>query len=334
VRGFSLIELMIAMSLSLLAIVAAGNLLQQVSRSYQEDDKAGRLQDELRFAMAQVGTDLAMAGFRADVRADARIAIDGSATAALARDCGPTTDGAPSGASNNWVYRESRAMLATLGDAVARDAAAAFPCIDPDELLPGTDILGLKRVGDATNAPTAGQVYLRTDGRESTIYRHGGSAPAPHGDAASVHEYRPVVWYVRRYSVAPDERPRIPALCRKVLVGGSMQADPAGCVAQGIEDFQLEFGLDDVAAPDGTPDTFVEFVAPPAPSELARVVAVRVHLLGRALRPQPGYRNAKTYVLAGKTIAPREDGYFRASASATVALRNVAWRLAPLAVRL
>lgn len=357
-RGFSLIELMIAITLGMLAVAAVGSVFIYGSRNYKQDDKVSRMQDELRFAMAQLTQDIEMAGFYAQVRDLVNdIDIDGSAVLAdyNTHDCGPTTDGSASGATNNWVFRERRASIFSGGNATAAQAAAAFPCIATSEFLAGTDILAIKRLGSATNALAAGKAYLRTNGVESTLYVAAGSdvtspgaQPAPAGTicnpadtsddntcTVTIYEFRPVVWYVRPWTVSATENPQIPSLCRKVFTGSRMQDDTAGCVASGIRDLQLEFGIDvpdAVGKYDGLADYFREIGAPLAaadPHPMSFAVAVRVHLLAQSTQRDVDYVNVKTYQLAGTTHAAANDGYYRRVLSSTVLVRNSMNRLSP-----
>lgn len=332
--GFSLIELMIAVTLGMLAVAAVGSVFIYGSRNYKQDDKVSRLQDELRFAMAQLTQDLEMAGFWAQIRNPLQD-IDRDPSATVATDCGPTTDGGTVSADNNWVYNERRAGIATLGNATASAANTTFPCITEAEFEAGTDIVGIKRLsGTVITSPELKKLYLRTNGVQTVIYKHSNSPPAPTGTlcpatncTVTVYEYRPVVWFIRKYATT-SQSPAVPSLCRRYLEGGDAPKMEVECLAQGIVDMQIEFGFDDNA--DGVADYFAEYAAAPNPDTvLARVVAVRVHLLARSSEPDVGYVNQKTYQLASQTRGPFNDGYYRKVLSSTVLLRNQANRLTP-----
>src|ERR1051326_7273948 len=131
-RGFSIIELMIAVALGLLSIAAVGSVFMLGSRGYKQDDRVARMHSELRFAMAQLTQELEMTGFWAQVRDPVSDPVV-DASAALAdwsKDCGPTTDGGAPGPGNNWTFQERRAPLMTLGGVTSGAAAhAVFPCI-------------------------------------------------------------------------------------------------------------------------------------------------------------------------------------------------------------
>jgi type IV pilus assembly protein PilW len=307
------------------------------SRNYKQDDKIARMQDELRFAMARITQDLEMTAFFAQVRQPVSdIGVHSSAT--ISNDCGPTTDAGAASAANNWTYQERRSFIYTAGNVPANEADNTFPCISDDEFQGGTDIVASKRLGSIVTAPQNNQVYLRTNGIDSTIYVHSATPPPPTGSSVTIYEYRPVVWYISKYAVS-GQSPQVPSLCRKVL-------DPnAGsprfireCVSQGIQDMQLEFGIDSASDPDGIADQFVEIGTVPGanPAEraayMARIVAVRVHLLARSAEADVTYRNAKTFTLAGKSIPATNDGYYRRTLSSIALLRNAASRLNPFAL--
>lgn len=343
-RGFSLIELMIAVTLGMLAVAAVGSVFIYGSRNYKQDDKVSRMQDELRFAMSVLSSDLEMAGFFAQVRDLVQdLDIHGSAT--IGNDCGPTTDGGGASAANSWIYRERRASVFTQGNAAEGAADDAFPCISDAEFVGNTDIIAIKRLGETVANETGhtNHVHMRTNGIDHTIYRYTGASVQPLGTLCpaanctiTVYEYRPSIWYIRKYAVTGQDPP-IPSLCRKYLEAGNPPQMTTECLAQGVQDMQLEFGLDSATAPDGVADLFSEIgTMPTDPIEranlMSRVVAVRVHLLGRSSETDVGYKNLKTFTLAGKTVAAANDGYYRKTQSSVVLMRNPANRLTPFAL--
>jgi len=288
------------------------------------------------------------------------IELHGNTVIDASKDCGPTGNNAAFvQGTNDWTFRERRAAVFTRGNATAAQANATFPCIENsnDAFLAGTDIIAIKRLSSATASLTAGKPYLRTNGVETTLSLAVAGTPTTTGatdpagtvcnpadvsdDATctvTIYEYRPVVWYIRPWSVSASESPRIPALCRMVFSDGTMKQDAGGCVASGIANMQLEFGFDVPDATgryDGLADNFQEIGAPLTvsnmtdPHPMAFVVAVRIHLLAQSTQRDVDYRNTKTYQLAGLTVGPFDDGFYRKSLSSTVLVRNVMNRLSP-----
>lgn len=328
-RGFTIIELMIAITLALISIAAVGSIFMAGSNSYRQDDKLSKMQENLRFAMAQISQDVEMAGYFAQIqKPGTNVSFD--LTAAISgTDCGPT---APAFSNLSPIETKSAAT--------ATQANAAFNCIQASEFVDGTDIVAIKRALGGSFVPTAadnGKMVMRTDGVRGTVFKWGSADPQPQGTAGAVlgctgagtplpqctgaatvdvYEYRPVVWFVRKYAVAAG--PAVPSLCRKYLQGAAWQTE---CLAEGIENLHVEFGVD--ANNDGAPDYF-----DPDPASLAQVIAMRISLLGRSSDPDVHYTNPKTYYLGGLAITPN-DRYYRRELTSQVVLRNPLYAARP-----
>ena len=72
-RGLSLIELMVAMLLSMLLLLGATQMFITSKQSYSNNTDLARIQENARFAMEFIGYDLRNAGFKGDCRTDAII---------------------------------------------------------------------------------------------------------------------------------------------------------------------------------------------------------------------------------------------------------------------
>lgn len=312
-QGLSLIELMIASSLGLLSVAAVGNVFLGGSGNYRQDEKLSRMHDELGYAMAQITQDLEMAGFWSQVRDSALIARPSSLS--VSNDCGAA----------GWAMQNLTAL--TLDDNVTPAGANALhPCLAVADVQPGTDVVAIKRVhgradGSDTNASgvVTGRPYLRTHLMQGELYLGGGTAPsvvAPYQD----WEYRPHLYYIQPYTTSALETPRVPALCRMVLRAGSPPGFVKECLAQGVENLQLEVGVDSDG--DGVANYFA---SAPNAADLARAVAVRVYLLARSAAPDASYRNTKTYWVGNApALQPTGDDihYYRKTLSSEVVLRN------------
>lgn len=73
-KGLSLIELMIAMTLSLIVAAAMIALFISSRQSYRVNENMSRLQENARFAVAFISRDLRMADYRPCVREEERLA--------------------------------------------------------------------------------------------------------------------------------------------------------------------------------------------------------------------------------------------------------------------
>jgi len=316
-HGTSLIELMVSISLGLVVIGASGSLFLGASQNYREDERRAQMTDDAGFALSQLVQELEMAGFWAQVHDPGMVQRHGSL--AVAADCGP-----PAAA---WTYADL-SPLAVLDNVTAAGAAMAHACLAADEVRPGTDVLAVKRLvgrasgtdADATRLVT-GTPYLRTAGLAGLLYLRGTTAflpvPAPYQD----WEYRVALYYIRDFTLTATESPREPSLCRQVLRASAGQpAYVAECLAQGIENLQVEVGVD--TDEDGAANRFE--VAPDA-ADLARAVTLRLYLLARSSRPDSDYTDARTYQVGNAPAfepAGNDAHYYRTTLATEVVLRN------------
>jgi type IV pilus assembly protein PilW len=89
------------------------------------------------------------------------------------------------------------------------------------------------------------------------------------------------------------------------------------CLAEGIEDFHIQFGID------VDQDAVANFyTAKPTLAQMENAVSARVYLLARSIDADPHFNNDTQYVLGDTTVAAANDGFFRRVYSTTIALRN------------
>lgn len=314
-QGMTLVELMIAMSLSLLLSGAVISVFVNNRHSFNQDENLQRMQDDARHALREITFDIAMAGHYADLLIPGSVTNDNSLS--LTTDCGPV------GAAE-WMYQTVQPGTSQFLSVVALDnaspaqAAANFSCINGAEFVDGTDVVAIKRVaGIRAGARVNGQVYLRTNGTVGLLFREplGGvtaiAVPAPNSD----WEYRPSIYFIRNYENTPGDD--VPTLCKKVLriPGPGMTTE---CIAAGIENMQVEYGID------VTGDGFTNLYLPnPTLLQMQSVVAARVTLLARAADIDTRYENAKTYLLSNADPYTPQDNFHRQTVSTTVGIQNI-----------
>ena len=314
-RGLSLVELMIAMTLALMLTAAVVTVFANNRHAFNQDENVQQMQDDARHALRELTFYLSMAGHYADLMVPGSVTPDGGLT--LTTDCGPV--GAP-----EWMYQvvepgtgDSLSLVA-LDNATAGQAAANFSCIGGGEFVDGTDVVSIKRVAGARadGGLVAGRVYLRTNGTVGLLFKEPSGAPAiavpvPRSD----WEYRPAVYYIRNYAYEPDDG--IPTLCKKVLRGFS-PGMTTECLAAGIEDMQIEYGID------VNGDGFANVYLPsPTLDELQTVVSARVSLLARTSEIDTRYQNDKTYTLSNAAPYTPGDSFHRRVVSTTVSIQNI-----------
>ena len=313
--GFTLVEIMVAMLLSLILGIAIVTVFVNNSHSFSQDDNILRMQDDARYALQQVAFDIAMAGHYAELLAPGNVVPD--AALVIGSDCGPA-------AISNWTYLTTQPAtgeslsIVGIDNVTSAQVVAGHSCFDGSEVLAGTDVVSVKRVAGAESTVFRnGGIYLRTNGTVGLLYR------APLGGVPTIAvplprtewEYRPAIYYIRQFANVPGDN--IPTLCRKVLagVGPSMTTE---CIATGIENLQIEYGID--TSGDGNPNVYM---STPTLADLQGVVSARIFLLARTTEIDTRYTNQKTFSISNAPDFTPADSFHRRVFSTTVSIQNI-----------
>lgn len=313
--GFSVVEIMIGMTLSLALAIAVITVFVNNSYSFGQDDNISRMQDDARHALREIAFDISMAGHYADLHIPDIVTPD--ATLAIGTDCGPAGE-------LNWMYRMNdiatgeSLSIAAIDNALNADLIANHSCFTAGELQDGTDVVAIRRVvGAEAAALTAGTVYLRTNGTVGLLYQ----APVPVAPSIVVASpradwvYRPSIYFIRKFANTPGDD--LPTLCRKVLtgVGPNMVTE---CLATGIEDLQIEYGID--TSEDGHPNVYM---TNPTITDMQDVVAARIFLVARTTDIDTRYTNDKTYSVSNSGDFQPDDSFHRRVFSTSVSIQNI-----------
>jgi type IV pilus assembly protein PilW len=314
--GFTLVELMIAMSLGLILTGALVAMLGQARKSFQQDERFASMQDEARYAMKEITNDVSMAGYIGRIFMPQL--VDLNPALVIGDDCADA-------GGNTFAFRMidpvtgfDTSLMSADNIAVAA-AAADFSCLDSSELLAGTDIVAVKRLaGSVTAVPVEGDVVVRyndQDGGELFIEPSVVAVVAPFEDRI----YTPAIYFIRNYTdVVGDD---IPSLCRKILVGGTPVNMETECIARGVEDLQLEYGVDDNE--DGSVDFYM---TAPTQAQLENTISARIYLLARTAEMDISYQDNKTYSLSNADDYTPGDSFRRRVFSTTVGIHNIRHR--------
>ena len=323
-RGMTLPELMIGMLLGILILLGLTSLFVQSKRSFKQDELVARMQEDARFAMAELRHDIGMAGFWANL-------LDGTVISEIGAVAGMA-------GSNAELYDYAR-PIAVVDNGGAGDTVLGQSL---DDMVDKTDAIGIAKlagfptataVADASGSTTdenvkaARQALLAADGDIAYLQTNGvvgvmtTANDAPQEAATTVvpaefsyWRYDPEIYWIRDYAVTAGDG--IPTLCRKYLLDGKITTE---AIAQGIQDMQIEYGID--RSGDGYAD---EYVADPTTDEMDRVITIRIYLLARSTEPDTNYLNDHTYDYSNAGIAPYtpNDSYYRRVFATTVKVRN------------
>ncbi|TGD71629.1 pilus assembly protein PilW [Mangrovimicrobium sediminis] len=260
--GLSLVELMVAMALSLLIVMALTGLFVDVSRSNAEMAKTNTQIENARFAMQFLRNDLIHAGYwNAHIPEFDDLSHTGAPTDY------PTAIPAPCAEFDDWDTNVDG--LVDAADDYVRGLMAiplqAYDSVPSGCTLPNyladTDVLLVRHaqtcaVGDVncdpfdpnelyfTNANCySGQINA---GINFTLDPNSPVTPFELDCATPVAPRRYVqsIYYIRDYAVDPGDA--IPTLVRSEFgfSGGELKQQPAQALVEGIERFRVELGLD------------------------------------------------------------------------------------------
>lgn len=319
-RGFTMVELLVALALGLMLSAGIVNIYLQNKQNYVQDEELARMQENARYAMGLLKRELTMAGFVAGI---------GDYSGIDTADLGAGNDCVGSGQWAINVQGDIFELINNFSTSFATRNGTTWNCLTAAEIQTGSDIISVKRTADRptledgsfTGTLTAAdqeQWYLRAFDNNSTLSWNyvdaGGSitADVSAGNGVDYWEYYSQIFYLRNFSRTAGDG--IPTLCIERLIASGMTTD---CLVEGIEDMQIEVGVD--TNDDSVPDFFDPN---PTAAEIQEAVVVRIYLLVRSVEDISNYTNDKTYTLGSKNIAAKNDGFMRRVFSTTVQMRN------------
>jgi type IV pilus assembly protein PilW len=333
--GFTIVELMVAVTLSLFILAALATLFANTSVARGEIDKAARQIENGRFALQTMGDDIRHAGYY-----------------------GAITNGP--GAPTIWPNDPCSTSAADVRDAMgvplqAYAAASAAPLGCLSGYKPDTGVVVVRRASTVAAAASAasGAFNIQVSGcpgdpnpgyvmdaSGGTFNLHSNDAPGctpiTGAPLAGITPFLVRIYYVSCNSdsavaCGAAGADGVPTLQRVDVTPGGTAINP---VVDGIENLQFGFGLDSTGpTPDGSPDLYTD--VPPAAAERAAsgayvgnwrdVMSVRINLLARNIDRTGGYTDAKTYDLGTASVTP--GGSFKRHAySEVVRINNPAGR--------
>lgn len=311
-RGMTLIELMVSMVIGLFLVLGAVTVYSQGRQNYVANEGIARLQENLRFAVNVLEPDVRLSGYwgmhneRQLLDAPGvAIACDGNDVTAWALNLG--AGGPPGLVATNNVQGLNAAFVAPGCPAAAGG------------VVPNTDVLEIRRASAQPTPPTAGETQLQSRLGQATVFQNG-VVPAGYAGMAPglTNTYSLLVnaWYVANGSNAD---PNIPSLRRRALVGGQMVDEE---VIAGVENLQIQLGLDTTVPPDGNVDQYVD---PDDPAVIAsEVVAARLWVLMRTVDAERGFVDGATYTPLDRQLNDIQpaDNFRRMQVAKTIFLRN------------
>ncbi|HHH39903.1 MAG TPA: prepilin-type N-terminal cleavage/methylation domain-containing protein [Sedimenticola sp.] len=334
-RGMTLVELMIALALSLLLAIAVVQLFIGNKKTFLLQESTARLQENGRFALTFIGSDIRASGYAGCIsdRNQINNTLNGGDTSPL------------------WGFTRVVQGFDASGAGWDPDwTAAAYSDFSFNNALVGTDILTLHTVDRASvKANQAGNfmsqgiadiVLQRNPGLEKgdiifitdcdrgaitqitgpddmgLVLQHAAEGDDPgNASAALGHAFNNAEVFALRatsYFVAPGAGGR-PALWRQV------NDDPPEELIRGVENMQVLYGVADDVDDWGTVSRYLTAAEVEAGNLWEQVAAVRIHLLLQS--DNPVLEQAQTYRF-NNTTTTADDRRVRREFTTTVGVRN------------
>lgn len=346
-RGWTLVELLVAMTLALLLVAGIGQIYLAAKRSYDIQTNLAQIQDVGRYVTAVLTHDIRMAGnwgimdiskANETPADDPPVSPPDDDPTFLTGDI-TTADACLSGADENWGKMITRRVFGL------NDTDSGYGCIGSDRLQ--GDILTIRYAN-----PVETRVIEKDedDNYDNSLYLHtaplrggliafddgGAIVPGLEDYVTSVTEADDVAddtdllssfhkVIAHSYYVATPiatECGDVPVLARKVLNANRVPEKES--LVNGVEMLQFQYGVDTAitaAIPQGDRAVNQYFDANNV-TNWNQVRAVRFWALVRSNCPESGYTNNTTYRL-GNLNYTVNDNFRRAVYTSTVMLRNI-----------
>ena len=310
--GFTIVELMVALAIASVLLLALAVMFMNTSIARNELDKSSRQVESGRYAMSILSDEIRHAGYygalvNAPVLPVTVTTLPDPCANALA-----TVQGSVAIPLQGYPEQATASALDP-GKLACLDAAAGYK--------PHTAVIVVKRADTSIAAatPTSGYFNIQASGCAGDAVRYvldsyanagnfilhtntaPGCLPLTSAPAAPITPIYVRIFYVSTCSgtsCTAAGADSVPTL-KRIDITPAGASTPVSLV-DGIENIQFEYGVD-TAGTDGTPDTYV---SAPTFAQWQNVMAVRIHLLARNVDQTPGFADVKTYHLGPVTFTP------------------------------
>jgi type IV pilus assembly protein PilW len=315
-----LVELMVALAIASLLLGALAVMFVNTSIARGELDRTSRQIESGRYAMQVMADDVRHAGYYGAL--NTAPTLPGSVTA-LPDPCSSTTTTIQNSlAIPLQGYTDGTGLSCVGGSAAAGYKANTAVLVvrrADTTVANATATTGYFNIQVSGCAGDPARYVLNTDtSGVFTLHSNGapGCTPITSAPLAKITPYYQRIYYVSTCSgtdCSASGADNIPTLKRIDIRPTGVASSPQPIV-DGIENMQLDYGIDTSAPGDGSPDVYTNTTAHSAltPSSLAEwqnIMAVRIYLLARNLDASSSFADTKTYVLGPVSVTP--GGSFR-----------------------
>lgn len=315
--GVTLVELMVSLAIGSFLMIGAIQIYSQSRQAYVINDSIARVQETAQFAMDTIEADLRMASnFGRNSRSDT---IEGRS---IPGNPNPDTLAIDASCGASWILNLSQPV-----EGVNNNYGLLCAPTGAGGAQPNSDTITIRRatVLPTNLVPGEGRLQIQSTRLQGQIFDDG-VRPVAFGapPLSETHDLLVNTYYVAASSTLI---PGVPTLRRKTLgvSGGAPQITDIE-VAPGVENLQLQFGID--MNGDNTVDRYVNpgdpVIDPTAGGWVptARVLTVRIWLVVRSITIETGIVDQKDYEPGDIDLGVPNDQFRRLMVSKTILLRN------------
>lgn len=306
-RGFSLVEMMLAMLIALIimgGILTLYNNFREVQR-ISEDQL--RLVSDGRFAIETIAYDLRHAG------------VFGGTNLATTIKCHKGDPNCATALTTAASDCQTRWYLDITVPIFASEAVNPYSTCPITSHQTNTDLLVVRYADSnpvATTSLVSGTAYVRSNYQAGELFIGTTPPEIPDDTSALTNNHLLVsrAYYVADFTdyVGDGE----PSLRRVDLIAGPAIQDQI--ILPGVENLQIQFGVDT----DGD-DAVDQYVNADQVADWTKVYAARVWVLVRSRHIDNAVDTSKTFSIAGTNVSFGNDGYRRLLLSSVINLRNM-----------
>ncbi len=350
-QGFTLVELMVAVTIGLIILAAVAQLFATSRATFGLEESMARVQENGRFAMEFLARDIRMAGYAGCSRN-----LSGTQVGNIVDLTTVAADAAVTFNPDGIQAFKYTGTSDTLGDWTPALPGDYFA---DGDVVPGTDVIIIQQASELnthlTGNPTprndniqilgttaiagtlaAGDILMVSDCKAADTFKATTVSPSggivtiahsssgnigtpsflthPYGNEAELMKLVSRAYYIGNGS-STDANGPIPALFRKELVnGGSVQAQE---LVEGVQTMRLRYGEDT----DGDGVANIYRNTPTAVGNWRNVVSVRIGILARTLNRVDQTNDTNTYDVAGTSLS-FSDQLRRRAFNSTIQVRN------------
>lgn len=328
--GLSLIELLVAITIFALITAAVLTMYTNASKNYSKDEVIARMQENGRFAIRKIAKDALLVDYWGGYLSP-NTGINNPIPLTAGNDCGIDILASQT-AIMYYMYNSAGGTGQPMFNPTTAAGCDGATGIVGGTLRANTNAVAFKTASSDLDAtPDKDNVYIYSSGSDSGCILDNDDTSAGAEvcglSGGAFWQYKPVLYVIRDDTV---DGITVPVLCRIQLKtsddstprddGDPLTLNPATeCMAEGIEQMHLEFGLDEAGNEDMVANQYVSDITA---TNAEQAVSIRIYLLVRSATPDWTYTNSKTYNMGSMVIPPFNDNYYRRVYSTTVMLRN------------